>query len=458
MEFFHENHIKNKNQMVFGVMTINRKIILISVLFLGLGIFISYRAFYLNERKHWQISEKAGQEVTGWAAQNLEHQLLQLEASTSYLDQSTVESLKRLGGRYFAYVYKKQDEWSVKWKKLGLLEKEKILTEVNEIDFDKITSEKRTWHFNQDHKLIYVTPASLARSHQLHEGFLVFGLKKDFFKFIQSRESPVVLATEKHEAVEGSFPPELRDKKKIVNDPDELGMKNFQVKKEKQRLIFTSYFSPLSQLWVIHKRSLTSASYPESLFFYYFLISVCFGFLLLLFVTGKSIPFSLVLQKNNKDKIPGKKREDTKTNRDVYGETITQSEKNDLQRQEFFTEDQASGPALSPLTPESSGKGKALSRQPEKQEKEKGEEVLADIEKRVEEAIQGFQLKKFSFRDSQTMAEGPASDSDRSEFQKKSKDLKSGIKTDEHGLFEFDNGQFKIKIRPPKKKDTSVDR
>ena len=118
--------------------------------------------------------------MAGWVTQNLEQRLLQLEASASYLDQSTVESMKRLGARYFAYVYKRQGEWSVKWKKLGSLEKEKILTEVGKINFDRITGEKRMWHLNQKGEVIYVTPAALARSHQLHEGFLVFGLRKDF--------------------------------------------------------------------------------------------------------------------------------------------------------------------------------------------------------------------------------------------------------------------------------------
>ena len=467
-------------------MTINRKIVLMSLLFLVVvvGTLISYRAFHINERDYQQISKKAGQEVAGWVAQNLEHRLLQLEASASYLDQSTVESLKRLGARYFAYVYKKQDEWSVKWKKLGFLEKEKILGEVNEIDFNKINSEKRTWHFNRDHELIYVTPVVLARSHQLREGFLVFGLRTDFFKFIQSKKSSVVLLTEKYEALEGDFPPELRDRKEDI-DKDKQGMMDIQVKKEKESLIFISYFSPLSQLWVVHSRSLPFLSYFESLFFYYFLISTGLGFLLLLLFGGKFVSFSLFQDRG----IDGSRTfAEGRQNPEAFESSENKKEKEKEKEKEVFTQDSVEISSLSSHRQvdrfqsesihqtihsdslsfnkgkkdqqghdESSGEIQTPvnlldSPKPELPEKEKS---LAEIEKQVEEAIGDFQLKKFNFEDSKT--DSSISSSDGSGFQGKSEKIKSRIRTDEHGLFEFDNGQFKIKIRPPKKKDRNVD-
>ncbi len=426
--------------------------------------------------------------MVGWAAQNLEHRLLQLEASTSYLDQSTVESLKRLGARYFAYVYKQEGEWSVKWKRLGFLEKEEILEEVNEIDFNVIDIEKRTWHFNRNHELIYVTPVALAKSHQLYEGFLVFGLKAEFFKFIKSKESPVVLLTEKYKVLEGHFPSELEDKKEDMNR-NEPGMVDIHVKKEGKSLIFISYFSPLSQLWVVHKRNLSSLSYFESLFFYYFLVITGFGCLLLLLFGGRLISFSLFRKKRDyQDQISVEEREinsgdfeetfegettpkevsvdqasevlDFSPEKQIdefhWEESVLQSrnersvneqENQNKSYEEEFSVGKVQDSSVNPLFSPDSGSPK------------KEERSLSEIEKKVEEALDDFQLKKFDFEDSKIdnpLPDGSKNPDGSKTRQTKPEEIKTKLKADERGLFEFDNGQFKIKIRPPKKKDGNV--
>ena len=447
-------------------MRINRKIILLlGVLFLMGGILISYGAFYINGEKHKLISKKSGEEIIGWVAQNLEHRLLQLEASTSYLDQSTVESLKRLGSRYFAYVYKNRGEWSVKWKKLGFLEKEKILEEVNEIDFSTINSEKRTWHFNGNRELIYIAPVALAKSHQLYEGFLVFGLKGDFFKFISSGESSVIFLTEKYEALKGDFPSELENKKKEMTS-NQLGMKDLYVKERGKNLIFISYFSPLSQLWVVHRRNLSSLSYFESLFFYYFLISTCLVCLFLLLFNGKFISFSFFKKRENfEDQVLDRQKDpENGTIEEVF--PVDQNSKvlgssSENQKDEWQPEPayQIHAGESSPGEENRNESEKPSSAKPVFSLKSEGtkkeEKSLAEIEKKVEKALEDFQLKKFDFEDPQTN-ESTFEDDKYGVESKKPVEVKTRLKRDEHGLFEFDNGQTKFKIRPPKKKDGNV--
>ena len=568
-------------------MSFNRKIILLGFLFLALGAFASFFSFQKAERESWQILEKSSREVAGWASQSLEQRLLQLESSASYLSPTTLESMKNLGARYFAYVHKNPDEWSLNWKKLEGMEKEEILKEVGQIEFDEITDQKRTWSFNQKNEAIYITPVALADSHQLQEGFLVFGLKKDFFKFIQTDTSPVTLMTKDHLPLEGTWPGEFEGRKQKLDD-GEPEMTTGQIETEDKRWILTSYFSPISQVWVIAKNNLSRLSYFQSLFFYYFLMGFLVFLLFFLFLLGLDfrvlpmtgwmfhwarkgigLPAGLAFlsskndnQKKFKNKNPGEKKESEKSpprhkkeegflikteheesfsgveipgqilsvseelesstdGAETFGgeklirfsrnpgmdETFKISDKDllepksgDQPQEVLFEKKIFSGKEAISLkdpfertlsedsvqekekpkraekshhpsskfkaTPQVSGKKQLFSgdiegydkdfcgedgKPPVFDEKEVSEEApsLHELEKRVEMALNGFQLKSFGFK--QDLIGKPRKTPEPSPV-----DTKNQLTTDKNGLFEFDNGQIKIKIRPPRKKDSNA--
>ena len=114
-------------------MTINPRITLLcAICILVSGLLGSYKSFQIHNKESLEKDLAKSQEVSQWMAQSLEQKLTMMESAVSYLDKSTVESLKRMGARYFAYAYKKGGEWSIKWKVLGAAGKEEILGEVNE--------------------------------------------------------------------------------------------------------------------------------------------------------------------------------------------------------------------------------------------------------------------------------------------------------------------------------------
>ena len=492
-------------------MTIRQRMILISGLCLVVGGFaLSYRSFHLDQREQMRNSERVGHELAGWLTQSIEQRLSQLEASVSYLDKSTVESLKRLGARYFAYVYKSQNEWNIKWKQLGITKKEQILTEIKQISFDQFTDEKRAWHLGTDDQLIYVVPVALSKSYQLQEGFLVFGLKSGFFQFIQSRQTPVTLLTENHQTLEGFLPVEYQRENLFVGQ----GMLSVPVQKNHENFVLTSYFSPLSQLWVLHQRKLLLSSFFKSSSFDYFLVAAGFGFLMLLIFFNQSsgssqipvetfkepegrieikdedtesaiidqfavIPNSIRFAKNLPSKenpepdsvIEKKDYELDETQGSVPSSMIQNSKKpsSDISRKDVmdifqlknfdFSESTHEMPSdISEkeilLKPPSVSQTKILSESSDSSIEEK-----ISLEPVVETKPIQEKLSDISEKEIPLESDPPPTFEMKAQKQSVESDpvqINSQVGVDQHGLFEFDNGHFKIRIRPPKKKEKSV--
>ena len=498
-------------------MTIRQRMILISGLWLVVGGFaLSYRSFHLDQKEQMRNSERVGQELAGWVAQSIEQRLSQLEASVSYLDKSTVESLKRLGARYFAYVYKSQNEWNIKWKQLGIIKKEQILTEIKQISFDQFTDEKRAWHLGPDRQFIYIVPVALSKSYQLQEGFLVFGLKSGFFQFIQSRETPVTLLTENHQTLEGFLPPQHQRENLFVGE----GMLSVPIEKNQENFVLTSYFSPLSQLWILHQRKLLLPSFFKSSSFDYFLVAAGFGFLMLLIFFNQSsgsspipveafkeaegrieikdedtenaiidqfavipnsvrfakgLPFqensqpdSVLERKNDgidetRDPIPSPVIQDSKrstsdiSRKDVmdifqlknfdFSES-TQGKPSDISEKEIPSEKEV------PLESSSISQTKILS-EPSDSSIEKEASLAPMVETKptqgkpsdISEKEIPLESDPPPVSEMETQRESVGSDPVR---------INSQVGVDRHGLFEFDNGHFKIRIRPPRKKEKNV--
>ncbi|MCJ8278359.1 MAG: hypothetical protein HRT44_11290, partial [Bdellovibrionales bacterium] len=146
-------------------MTLKQRIFLISAIcIMTSGLLVSYKSFELNKKFSLQSENEKSREVSLWVAQMIEQKVTHLESSVSYLDASTVETLKRMGARYFAYAYPKNDNWKIKWKVLGDLDRKGILSEVNQISFKSLSSTKRTWEFNKEAAPILISPVELSGS------------------------------------------------------------------------------------------------------------------------------------------------------------------------------------------------------------------------------------------------------------------------------------------------------
>ncbi len=265
-------------------MTINRNLILLFAvcIFVGGGIG-SYKSFQLFRNQTIENDIRKSEESSQWTAQSLEQKLKQLEASVSYLDQSTIETLKRFGARYFAYAYKdKKGEWSVKWKKLGEMGKEAILAEVNNLKFDQLSTTVRNWEILEAKQLVYIAPVELAESHQLKTGFLVFGLHSSFFgSLAQDRERQTHLLTSDLRPLLGG---------------NKISMENLNLNKTEKSFVTriteiddsmdvqTAYFAPTTQTWILKETNIANMSFVGSTFFTYFILSSLISILIFILV------------------------------------------------------------------------------------------------------------------------------------------------------------------------------
>ncbi|MEM7646456.1 MAG: hypothetical protein AAF203_06075, partial [Pseudomonadota bacterium] len=264
-------------------MTTNQKSALICGLCLLVsGLLGSFKSFQLDQEFQTEVAEKQNREISQWVAQSVEQKLTQLESSVSYLDKSTVESLKRFGCRYFAYSFKKGGEWSIKWKVLSDFGKDQILGEVNQLNFDELSQKKRQWKFNKENQPIYVAPVKLAQSHQLKKGFLIFGLEKNFFSALHSVDHDVFLVTPDKKSLFNS----LSDRIRGLSDLFVKGSNDLTAIEAAEGPYFlTSYFSPVSQLWYVRKAQVKDLSFFASPQMSYFLLGSLLGWILFLLLS-----------------------------------------------------------------------------------------------------------------------------------------------------------------------------
>lgn len=246
--------------------------LLCAVCILISGLLGSFKSFQIYEEQRQTTIASENHEVSQWVAQTVEQKLQQLEASVSYLDKSTVETLKRFGTRYFAYAFKQDGEWSIKWKILSEMGKEAILSEVGELSFDGMTSDKRRWVRSKSHDLIYIAPVEIAESHQLKSGFLIFGLSKKFFGFLSSRDNNISLLGEGAVALHGDVASSLVADGFL--EPKEEGEQEHRLEDLKgETNVLTRYFSSFAQMWVVKATPMAAGSYFASSFFTYFLMA-----------------------------------------------------------------------------------------------------------------------------------------------------------------------------------------
>ena len=248
------------------------------------GLFASYKSFQLHQAQIRDEQTQQSQLVSQFVGQNLEQKLLQMEAAVSYLDKSTIETLKRFGARYFAYAYKKNNEWAIKWKKLGELGKDEILEEVNALAFDDFSEKKRHWRRAKNNELIYIAPVALAESHQLKEGFLIYGMNRDFFKALKTSDGQYALTDANATKIMGKLP-FMMDAETLAAGEQASHIKEIE---GGALLIATALFSPISQLWIARSHQINQMGFIESQFFTYFLMTSAFAcLLLLLFMMGR---------------------------------------------------------------------------------------------------------------------------------------------------------------------------
>ena len=236
------------------------------------GLFVAYRSHQLSSKV--VSSEQADRQLNTayWVGQSLALKLQNLEASVSYLDKSSVETLQRLGIRYFAYAFYDQTEWKIKWKVIGDMDKKAILDEVKDLKFDELSKAKRSWFPAGKKEFAYVVPAKISESKQLSSGFLIFGMGTDFFDV---------------------FPNVLQGLSVIgTNDLRLYGpsVKNFNLSslsKKSPSLIQSddqssdvASFSSVTQLSVVLSEERESVGFSSSAFFMYFLIGSLFSALL----------------------------------------------------------------------------------------------------------------------------------------------------------------------------------
>ncbi len=265
-------------------MTLNLRIALLCAICIFVsGLLGSFKSHQIYGDRTVQHEVDRSLEVSAWVGQSLEQKLLQMESAVSYLDQSTIETLKRLGARYFAYAYMKNDDWSLKWKVLGSLDKAGILAEVNELPFAELGTDVRHWAKNSAGQSIFISPVALADSHQLKSGFLVFGLSDDFFGFLQDQTSPLVLLDAGGEKVSGALSESLANLDILGDDEQKPSL---VVEQDDQSLVVTRLFSPKTQLWLVREHSVAVRPFLASSFFIYFLLAGALSVLVLFFALG----------------------------------------------------------------------------------------------------------------------------------------------------------------------------
>lgn len=241
---------------------------------------IGYQSFQFYQTQLQDTQLQAQREELRWASSLVDQKLSQLEASVAYLDPSTVESLKRSGARYFAYASQEKGEWSLKWKTIGTLGKDQILAELQPVDFGTLNRKERHWLWSAQGDLILVSPVELADSHQLKDGFLIFGLTKDFFSALTQQEHPFLVFTKDRsilEAEKGSTQAQLKNY---------LGKLDKQKRQENLVVghdIYVPFFSETTQLWFMSGQPLLAQSFWQSSIFNYSVLTTAL-ILLLFFV------------------------------------------------------------------------------------------------------------------------------------------------------------------------------
>lgn len=264
----------------------NLKISLIAVLCIVIcGFIVSFKSFKLFNNFNRQNNVATSQEVSGWIGETIDQKIMQLESSVAYLDKSTVESLKRFGARYFAYAHKENGEWSIKWKQLGGFSKEQIHEEVKKLEFDKLSLSQRAWFLNSNNQPIFVSPVELANSLQLKSGFLIFGLDDTFFGFLKAKDEKIALVNKALAPIHQGLPKNILEDKTLFNQKD-LGLGSLLVEQGGETRTLTSYFSPTSQLFIVHQQEIAGGSYLASSYFTYFLLASLLMALLFFFFTN----------------------------------------------------------------------------------------------------------------------------------------------------------------------------
>jgi dsDNA-binding SOS-regulon protein len=247
---------------------------------------MAYQSFVQLESARTQVLLEKNQEVAQFAGQSLQQKLNQMESSASYLDQSTIETLKRLGVRYFAYAYEKKGRWRVKWKRVGELDKDGILSEVEPLPFAKMSHDKRHWYRSKNKENIYVVPVPIASSHQLKDGFLVFGIGKDFFSGLNKQEARYFVLDREQNSLSRQWSADRVSEDFEFNIKNETTARSLVTDSGHLEMTVAS-FLPLAQLWVVHQSQHAQASFWGSpLFFYALIFSLLLFAILLFFMNG----------------------------------------------------------------------------------------------------------------------------------------------------------------------------
>ncbi|MCB0377043.1 MAG: HAMP domain-containing histidine kinase [Bdellovibrionales bacterium] len=253
-------------------MTGTRKAFFITAICIVIGgLLISTKSHQLVEENRRVARQEQSREVSQWMAQNIEQKINHLEASVSYLDPSTIETLKRMGARYFAYAHPVDGQWKIKWKVLDKMDRKAILNEVNPIPFDKMSTVNRAWSFNKNNQPILISPVEVAQSKQLRSGFLVFGLETSFFSSITDRSDSVAIYASQgqplvsHGAIVGDLTQAMNDKESFVTA---------SVDGERGPLLQTGYYASDIQAWIFRQTPVIQKSYFMSASFVYFLIAI----------------------------------------------------------------------------------------------------------------------------------------------------------------------------------------
>ena len=293
------------------------------------GFLASYKAFQIHREQLLSHRVDLSENISRLVGENIGQKIQQMEATVSYLDQSTIETLKRLGARYFAYAYqdKGQDEgqWAFKWKILGSVGKEAILKEITPLPYSQFELTRRYWQptpppkskkkksqrnskkdLKKDLKrdLIFVSPAVLAKSLRLQEGFLIFGLTTDFFKFAQSSDKfdgfYGLFNTEMDEIFTSSAQGDLTRENSTDDangangidtefiDPTQDRASVVHHHEQGKASVATAVFSPVAQLWVTRSQRVTAARFISSRFFSYFLLTTLLALLVMMLLLGYS--------------------------------------------------------------------------------------------------------------------------------------------------------------------------
>ena len=426
----------------------------------GLG---SYKSFQIHQDQLLSNGVSQSQSLSHLMGQNMEQKIQQMEDAVSYLDQSTVESLKRLGSRYFAYAYQNKGEWAFKWKSLGGPGKQGILQEIALLPYGQFKQTRRYWEKSKKGDLIMVSPAALGKSFQLKEGFLVFGIRADFFHSLNSPQASYTLLTDKGESLFGKLPQGISPHLGKVEQ--ERAFHRGLLTQAGRLPLTTEVFSQKAHLWLLRTQDLPHRGFMASSFFSYFLLISLFSLLVMGLLwtrfrvrqtqnTEESIEAQIMeagitaeeraeAQNPQKPSLLPPERESTPTERIEIKEEDT---------------DMDMIPGVGALQPEAlqkdaedaEEKGETKEEGAEKEEKEKNEISF-------EEVTKFFQLKNLGFQEPEPLPSS-SSQAQREEETKTKKGEESPLSSKGREISEFNSEGFKIKIRSPKKRGDDVNR